>query len=419
MNYTILPKKHIIPSINPICHPKTLVPHISHSAIHYYNDVVKQLEKLKDKSPTDLIDYEIVKKITNTYEFLFSTVPGSKFSVSKLKPTNNIFYIFLEIIISSNVIEYFQNKNIRTIHFTSKSESTIDCLNILRDEYNDLHYSYEYKSVQDLFTGYNIDSIMHNSIDFLYFQLEDEDYKNIYNYTVGFLLILCNTLIYQKNEGITIIKLDSIIHKPIIEMVFLYTSIFDKVYIVKPNSTDIGNNDRFLICKHYNAKPQNQELLKKIHLLLSNKQMMEKNIHSLLLADMPYYFINKIEESNVSIGFQQIEQIDQILNILKNKNKEDKLENLKKNNIQKCIQWCDKFKIPHNKFVEKNNIFLALPLQSYSVENDEYPCEILLEDEDIVLMNSIPSVMSFESIMDEDLDLIMNDRAEMEVHSLL
>ena len=133
----------------------------------------------------------------------------------------------------------------------------------------------------------------------------------------------------------------------------------------------------------------------------------------------PYYFINKIEESNVSIGFQQIEQIDQILNILKNKNKEDKLENLKKNNIQKCIQWCDKFKIPHNKFVEKNNIFLALPLQSYSVENDEYPCEILLEDEDIVLMNSIPSVMSFESIMDEDLDLIMNDRAEMEVHSLL
>ena len=77
MNYTILPKKHIIPSINPICHPKTLVPHISHSAIHYYNDVVKQLEKLKDKSPTDLIDYEIVKKITNTYEFLFSTVPGS------------------------------------------------------------------------------------------------------------------------------------------------------------------------------------------------------------------------------------------------------------------------------------------------------------------------------------------------------
>ena len=144
---------------------------------------------------------------------------------------------------------------------------------------------------------------------------------------------------------------------------------------------------------------------------------MEKNIHSILLTEMPYYFINKIEESNVSIGFQQIEQIDQILNIIKNKNKEDKLENLKKNNIQKCIQWCDKFKIPHNKFVEKNNIFLALPLQSSSIENDEYPCEIMLEeDEDIVLMNSIPSVMSFESIMDEDIDLSMKEG--MEVYSL-
>ena len=151
---------------------------------------------------------------------------------------------------------------------------------------------------------------------------------------------------------------------------------------------------------------------------MNNKQLMEKNIHSLLLLEMPYYFINKIEESNVSIGFQQIEQIDQILNIIKNKNKEDKLENLKKNNIQKCIQWCEKFKIPHNKFVEKNNIFLALPLQSYSVENDEYP-EIMLEDEDVVgLMNSIPSVMSFESIMDEDLDLSMKDGEGMEVYSL-
>ena len=43
---------------------------------------------------------------------------------------------------------------------------------------------------------------------------------------------------------------------------------------------------------------------------------------------------------------------------MKNKNKEEKIENLKKNNIQKCIQICEKFKIPYNKFAEKVNIFL-------------------------------------------------------------
>ena len=42
------------------------------------------------------------------------------------------------------------------------------------------------------------------------------------------------------------------------------------------------------------------------------------------------------------------------------KNKEDKLETLKKNNIQKCVQWCEKYKIPCNKFSEKINIFLPV-----------------------------------------------------------
>ncbi|MCX8482441.1 MAG: hypothetical protein ORN50_02585, partial [Crocinitomicaceae bacterium] len=34
------------------------------------------------------------------------------------------------------------------------------------------------------------------------------------------------------------------------------------------------------------------------------------------------------------------------------------IDSLKKANIQKCIQWCEKYKIPCNKFTEKINIFL-------------------------------------------------------------
>ena len=67
-----------------------------------------------------------------------------------------------------------------------------------------------------------------------------------------------------------------------------------------------------------------------------------------------------MEESNIIIGHLQLEQYDQIINLVKNKNKDDKIETLKKNNIQKCIQWCDKHKIPYNKFVDKLNIFLPI-----------------------------------------------------------
>jgi hypothetical protein len=82
------------------------------------------------------------------------------------------------------------------------------------------------------------------------------------------------------------------------------------------------------------------------------------NVSSLIKDEIPYYFINKIEESNIIVGQQHLESLDQIVGILKNKNREDKIETLKKNNLQKCIHWCEKYKIPYNKFSEKVNIFL-------------------------------------------------------------
>ena len=50
--------------------------------------------------------------------------------------------------------------------------------------------------------------------------------------------------------------------------------------------------------------------------------------------------------------------MDQHYVIFKNKNKDEKIEVLKRNHIQKCIQWCEKNQLPHNKFVERVNIFL-------------------------------------------------------------
>ena len=97
------------------------------------------------------------------------------------------------------------------------------------------------------------------------------------------------------------------------------------------------------------------------------------NILSIINYDIPSYFINKIDDINIIFGQQQLESIDQIINIMKNKNKDEKFENIKKINIQKSIIWCEKFKIPHNKFSEKVNIFLPLKKENddNNLENDE------------------------------------------------
>ena len=40
-----------------------------------------------------------------------------------------------------------------------------------------------------------------------------------------------------------------------------------------------------------------------------------------------------------------------------------KMDTIKKINIQKCILWCDKYKIPSNKITDKVNIFLSSPVE--------------------------------------------------------
>ena len=66
------------------------------------------------------------------------------------------------------------------------------------------------------------------------------------------------------------------------------------------------------------------------------------------------------DDLNIIIGHQQLEALNQIINIFTNKNKEEKIESIKKLNIQKSVIWCEKYKIPCNKFSEKINMFLPI-----------------------------------------------------------
>ena len=106
-------------------------------------------------------------------------------------------------------------------------------------------------------------------------------------------------------------------------------------------------------------------------------------ISSLIKNNLPYYFLNKIEDLNIIIGHQQLEYIDQFINIIKNKNKTDKLEMYKKNNIQKCIQWCEKYKIPCNKLLNKTNIFLHPYNEN---ETNEHAIDEIIDEENTLIL---------------------------------
>ena len=55
-----------------------------------------------------------------------------------------------------------------------------------------------------------------------------------------------------------------------------------------------------------------------------------------------------MEEINSVIGQQQIEYINSTIELIEN-NDPEKLNKLIKTNVQKCVNWCIKYKIPHIK----------------------------------------------------------------------
>jgi hypothetical protein len=55
-----------------------------------------------------------------------------------------------------------------------------------------------------------------------------------------------------------------------------------------------------------------------------------------------------LEEYNAIFGQQQIENIHYTISLIENKHKQDKIDNLIKNNVQKCASWCIRHNIVYN-----------------------------------------------------------------------
>lgn len=354
MSYYILPKNINQINVNPQYSTELCIPYISTSLLNYYLSIKNQITEMFS-SNVDLSepcrDFDYATKIINPYEFIFSKVPGSKFSVSKLKQKTNIFYDLLEISNNLNIFENFTLlETMNFLHITTNHYESCECFEIFREDFDDKHSFYNNISIIDN------NELLSTKFDLLFYEID------ISNYFVTLIqciiLILCN----QTFKGTAIIKIENIFYKPIIDILYLLSSLYDKVYICKPSTSNITSFERYIVCKNFLHDEKSYTYLRVnyLKLLVFLKKIDNKHIISILDVDIPYYFKNKIDDINIIIGQQQLEALDNIINIYKNKNKDDKIENIKKSNIQKSVLWCEKYKIPCNKFTEKINIFLPI-----------------------------------------------------------
>jgi len=364
MSYYIIPKVHYSIEISPIITEKDIFPCISQTFINYYNSKKQDIELLCNKNKE--YSYDTIIQNVNTHEYIFTKVPGSNFSVSKLKPKSILFYDLFEIIQNINLLDVFKCDILNSLIIGNNYEDSLECLEMMRENYNNDKFFCYYEYNTDLHNW-----IKNNRFNFIIYEINNNT-DNINNYIIKFietLIIITSNLI---ENGIFIIKIDNLFYKPVLDIIYIFSSLFEKTYIIKPNTSCISNLDKYIILKSFIVKKNDYILMNNYNTILKNfldsyKTNTCLNIQSIINFDLPYYFLNKIDDINLIMGQQQLELFEQVINILLSKNKEDKIESLKKYNIQKCVQWCEKFKIPCNKFSDKINIFL--PVKDTFIDN--------------------------------------------------
>lgn len=396
MSYYILPKNNNNICIEPNIDSNDIDIYTSYSLYNFYNESKNKLKYLI-KTDESIILFKNLLKVINPYEYIFSNIPGFKYSISKLTTKSALFYDLLEIFYTLNILDSFNNKNFKCLHISENYLDSNYAIDFFRENQKNQHINFN-----------DINEEIYNTIndtryDLFFYEIKPSSFDNLNYYILNIVQVLMILLKYQSNNGICLIKINHIFYKPIIDIIYILSSIYEKVYVIKPNSSNITTFEKYIICKNFIFNPIKKELYKNYYFKLANfiNIFLQKsnnnnvNIISILNHEIPSYFINKINDINIIIGQQQLESIDQIINVLKNKNKEEKIENIKKTNIQKSILFCEKFKIPHNKMYEKVNIFLPLKKDKNNDINDN------AKNNDVV------------DVID-DIDVVINDVNDVE-----
>ena len=390
MSYYILPRNHnlIYKSLECIENKTTIKPVVSFSLAEYLYEIKK---KISEKG----IDWDTFKKYTNPYEYIHSVVPGKKKSVSKYKPLSRSYFKMLEIL---KTFDFDFETNINTFHLAEGPGGFIEAMVSYRkcpkDKYigitllddkedptipswkksetflknnenvfiekgrdktgdilslnNFLYCKEKYSSSMDFITG---DGGFDFSIDF-----------NKQEISISKLLFaqVIYAIVLQKKNGSFVLKVFDCFMQHTIDILYLLSSFYNRVYIMKPNSSRFANSEKYIICKGFLFDSCESFFPYLLNVFTKMITIESENIQRFLNVPISNYYLSKIEEYNAIFGQQQIENIYYTISLIDSKISNEKIEQMIKLNTQKCVQWCLRHNVLHNSNLHVvENIFLS------------------------------------------------------------
>lgn len=393
MIYFLLPKNNIqtYKSIFTTLSDEPPNPLISNSLSYYLSDIKMKINDYEK-------EWDIFKKHTNPYEYIHTMIPNKKKYISKCKPLSRSYFKMIEIVHTFRLNDIFDN--IKSFHLAEGPGGFIEALVQQRQNTGDIYVGMTILDENAEMDDYNIPAwkksqqflkenpnvFIENGADgtgnilnienFVYCKEKYAssmdlitadggfDFSNDFNnqeISIANLLFaqIAYALCMQKKNGSFVLKIFDCFMPHTIDLLFILSSFYDKVYITKPQTSRYANSEKYIVCKKF-LFSSCDDFYPFLYEAFTGACHNNNNnfIHRFLNIPISNYFLTKLEEYNSIFGQQQIENIYYTISLIETKNKAEKIDMLIKTNIQKCIQWCLKYDVPHNTITGNTNIFL-------------------------------------------------------------
>lgn len=358
----------------------------SNTAVYICNQsLVSKINSLKEQIDSVNEEWDIIKKNTNPYEYIHTSIPYTKLSIAKYKPISRAYFKLIEIM---NTFKLSWNHPIQSFHLAEGPGGFIEALLRYRknplDRYtgmtlkSDNYQTPGWKKAKRFLSKWREQIQIESGHDetgnlFVYqnYRKLKTDCSGTYDFVTGdggFDFSVCYNmqeclssrlifaqivyaLMLLKENGVFVLKVFDCYTRSSIDMLWTLSCVFQEVDVIKPNTSRFANSEKYIVCRGYN-KNSGLSILENLEFILEKLETPPPgmNIQQILENEPPLYFMNKMIEINAVLGQQQMEMIQNTLSIIRmdETERKERIRVIQYGNLQKCIYWCKTHNEPYN-----------------------------------------------------------------------
>lgn len=371
-------------------------PYMLYSLNHYLTEIKEKISECGD-------EWNANKKYTNPYEYIYTNSPRT--SVCRYKPISRAYFKMIEILNTFNFPSFDSPKPLQMFALAEGPGGFIEAVLNHRNNPADKYYGMTIEDPTDVevpgwkkttnFLKSNPNVFLEKGADATGNILNMENFKHVvakyknscefvtgdggFDFSTDFnsqeiniTRLLFGQIAYavciQKHGGCFVLKCFDCFYKASAELIYLLSTMYEKVYVVKPNTSRYANSERYLVCINFLYSNSNYyaPVFEQLMATICDDTTFIRSFFN--GVKIPLFYYNKLEESSSIIGQIQIDNIYSTLALIENRYKADKINFHMKTNIQKCVKWCIKNQVEYNPnvmFAEnaEKNIFIHREIQ--------------------------------------------------------